>query len=315
MVLYRALFEVVLLANWVVEHYGAIYATFIIELIAMVALFITRLKPFGMLIGILFHIIIGFTGCAYYKDFSTIVLLLYALFLPREVFTVWLPIFLGVGDRRNRILSIGRIALLVLVAAYLAASLSAVSPDLFLPTDRGFMPFFAVYALAFYGFVIAAMPRDGGTSGDYRYSGWLIIPVLFFLNGWSPYLGLKTESSIAMFSNLHTEGRETNHLLHGVVSGLWAYQQELVFPISSNSPAFDQQFIKQDLQFVRFELDRLLAQNPNLEVTVKGPDGLVSTADNWNNAYLKANVFAQHFLILSQLTLIDQKSAHTRASN
>jgi hypothetical protein len=38
------------------------------------------------------------------------------------------------------------------------------------------------------------------------------VVVLFWLNGCSPYLGYKTEGSIAMYSNLYTEG-ETNHFL------------------------------------------------------------------------------------------------------
>jgi hypothetical protein len=34
----------------------------------------------------------------------------------------------------------------------------------------------------------------------------LVVPIAVFLNGVMPYLGLKTETSWAMFSNLRTEG-------------------------------------------------------------------------------------------------------------
>ena len=40
-----------------------------------------------------------------------------------------------------------------------------------------------------------------------------VIPVLFFLNGLNPYLGLNTENSYAVFSNLRTELHRSNHLL------------------------------------------------------------------------------------------------------
>jgi hypothetical protein len=44
--------------------------------------------------------------------------------------------------------------------------------------------------------------------------GWLwIFPVLVFVNGAGPYVGLKTESSFSMFSNLRTAGERSNHLL------------------------------------------------------------------------------------------------------
>ena len=44
--------------------------------------------------------------------------------------------------------------------------------------------------------------------------GWLwIFPVLVFVNGAAPYLGLKTEASFSMFSNLRTAGERSNHLL------------------------------------------------------------------------------------------------------
>jgi len=44
--------------------------------------------------------------------------------------------------------------------------------------------------------------------------GWLwIFPVFTALNGAGPYLGLKTEASFSMFSNLRTIGATSNHLL------------------------------------------------------------------------------------------------------
>ncbi len=41
----------------------------------------------------------------------------------------------------------------------------------------------------------------------------LALPVVLFLNGATPYLGLKTEYSFAMYSNLRTEGGATNHFV------------------------------------------------------------------------------------------------------
>lgn len=295
-VLYKALTTGVGLGDWGFGHYGAIYATFIIEGIAMVALFIPRLKTIGILIGVPFHIIIGFTGYAYYKDFSTIVLVLYALFLPKEVFTNAHDALARWTGSRDTALKIGRGALVLFVLAYVAAMGALFAPDRLIPEDRAFMPFFAVYALGFYAFLILFMPRDGGRKLGYR-AGWLVlIPILYFANGWSPYLGLKTESSVAMFSNLHTEGGETNHLFHGVLPFGASYQSDLVTPIASNSPQFDARYIAPGYDLVRYELDRMLALTPGLEVTVATAAGPVSTASAWTNTYLSHGIAARKFL-------------------
>ncbi|MAM61596.1 hypothetical protein [Maritimibacter sp. UBA3975] len=296
-VLYKALFNGIGLGNWSFGQYGAIYATFIIEGIAMIALFIPRLKTIGILIGVPFHIIIGFTGYAYYKDFSTIVLVLYALFLPKEVFTNALDAATRWAGSQERALKFGRWALILFVIAYVAAMGALLDPVRFIPDDRSFMPFFALYALGFYAFLILFMPRDGGAKQGYR-AGWLlIIPMLYFANGWSPYLGLKTESSVAMFSNLHTEGGETNHLFHGVLPFGAGYQEALVTPVASNSPGFDARFVAPGYDLVRYELDRMLATTPGLEVMVQTEAGVVSTASpGWANTYLAHGLVAQKFL-------------------
>jgi hypothetical protein len=46
-----------------------------------------------------------------------------------------------------------------------------------------------------------------------RHASLAILPLLVVLNGAAPYLGLKTEGSFAMFSNLRTEGGVSNHFV------------------------------------------------------------------------------------------------------
>ena len=294
-VLYEALFEGSWFAGWSFGQYGAIYATFVIEAIAMVALFIPRLKVFGMAIGIPFHLIIGFTGYAYYKDFSTIVLVLYALFIPREAYqTAFSAVARRLGSPGTALM-VGRWALWAFAGAY--AVFALMRPGLgLIPTDVFMMPFFAIYGGAFYLFAVTCTGRNAGQS----FKGGavlLILPLLYFANGWSPYLGLKTESSIAMYSNLHTEGGETNHLLHGVLPGTWDYQSDLVVPLGSNSSGFDAAFVGPGKALVRYHLDAMLAATPGLVVLVEGPDGPVSTAEGWQNSYLATPALLRAFLI------------------
>src|SRR6266704_2162953 len=74
--------------------------------------------------------------------------------------------------------------------------------------------------------------RCTGQCQERRWTGvaltWLI-PLIALGNGVTPYLGLKTVANYSMFSNLRTEGGQTNHLL--IPAGqffLAEYQTDLV---------------------------------------------------------------------------------------
>lgn len=61
-----------------------------------------------------------------------------------------------------------------------------------------------------------------------------ILPALLLFDGANPYLGLKTETSFAMYSNLRTEGGTTNHLIWRQPLSLASYQEDLVQILDSN---------------------------------------------------------------------------------
>jgi hypothetical protein len=54
------------------------------------------------------------------------------------------------------------------------------------------------------------------------------LPIVVVLNGLNPYLGLKTETSWAMFSNLRTEGGQSNHWFVPTSLQIFDYQHDLV---------------------------------------------------------------------------------------
>jgi hypothetical protein len=61
-----------------------------------------------------------------------------------------------------------------------------------------------------------------------------LLALIHLLNGASPYLGLKTEYSYAMYSNLRTEGGKTNHLLWKRPWSLADYQTDLVYVLEGS---------------------------------------------------------------------------------
>ena len=63
---------------------------------------------------------------------------------------------------------------------------------------------------------------------------WAVL-ALAVINSASPYLGFKTSTNVAMYSNMRTEGGVNNHLFMPSVS-LFDYQRDLVEIVDTNSP-------------------------------------------------------------------------------
>jgi len=96
--------------------------------------------------------------------------------------------------------------------------------------------------------------------------GLLIVPVLLFANGMMPYLGLKTETSFAMYSNLHTEGGRTNHWLMPASLQLWDYQRDLV-RVRRTSVTRIQRLANRGYVWPYYEFKWLMQAHPNASVT------------------------------------------------
>tara|TARA_B100001989_G_C24528687_1_gene460266 strand:- start:1328 stop:1804 length:477 start_codon:yes stop_codon:yes gene_type:complete len=130
-----------------------------------------------------------------------------------------------------------------------------------------------------------------------------LIPIVFFLNGLSPYLGLKTESSISMYSNLYVEGRTTNHFFHGVLPGFWNYSDEVITVIDSNNNK-----LREGESFIRYDFDRRLSNLRNVEITVQSnlkstPQQISTNEANWNNTYDEAHWLMKKYLIFKPIDL------------
>lgn len=187
-----------------------IYVTLIAESAIVVLLLLPRFVYVGALVGLMFH-----TGLAWaqFFDFSSVVLSLYLFFFP------W--------DRLQQ--DIGRIPGWVRVCFF--ASLTALAVTSFwcyglretpviapgpLWTFRAETPICLFWTVMMLPIVVPVFWHGVVRRDDRRWRGsalaWLI-PAIALVNGATPYLGLKTVSNYSMFSNLRTEGGQTNHLL------------------------------------------------------------------------------------------------------
>jgi hypothetical protein len=93
-----------------------------------------------------------------------------------------------------------------------------------------------------------------------------IVPALMVFNGMNPYLGLKTETSFAMFSNLRTEGGRSNHFLVPASVQLFDFQHDLV-EVTDSSDRF-LRYVARDRGLIPyFELRARLSRAPMASVS------------------------------------------------
>lgn len=172
-----------------------------------------RTAAAGVLVGIAFHFLLSLHPHRGIYSFSATLLPLFWLFLP--------------GGRIARFTAPRwtRPAAKALAAGFAVAypvvrlTRGGGDDEAFKPELAYGMALWAVFATAVAGVFVANLGRTRGTAAAEAVSlrpgtaGFLLVPLLVALNGLCPYLGLKTESSFSMFSNLRTECGRSNHLL------------------------------------------------------------------------------------------------------
>lgn len=217
-----------------VLHYAGIYGTLILEALAMLLLLSARTKYFGMLLGMSFHFAIGISQFGTLAHFSAFALSLHALFLPstfgqRIVSRVPVPAVL----RRTSGVQAATIILVTLQVAF--------AMHLYFSRE-GYLvnTLFALFGITLLCLVFL-FGRHTADDERYRLKSAALplnaLPVIYFLYCMSPYLGLGTGGSLAMFSGLRTEGGISNHYLIREPLGLFHYQDEIVYVKKATNPS------------------------------------------------------------------------------
>ncbi len=257
--------------------YGAITATFVIETIAIVCLYWRRFFWVGLVLSLPFHFMIPISGYSWYMDFSSLVFALYMLSVPREVAAGLYSTGVSLV-RRTPWLRAGPSAVmaLALVFALAAAAVLAASTTLFPGRSLGLLwhSIWLVIWTLFAGVAMVLITRAAVLALPYRdeparaRQPWWIyaIPTVLFVSCLSPYLGLKTESSIAMFSNLHTEGGQSNHLLLPQPPYLFGYQERVARIVDSSSPKL-RDMANANLALVEHDIAIRLSADPDLWIS------------------------------------------------
>lgn len=245
----------------------AIYGTLAVEIAIPMLLVFRRTRWLGIAIGIVFHGALGLnTLVAPFYNFSSMLFASYSLFLPDNY-----PAVL----RQNLPAPVRRYgAWIVGAAVLLAVGFGVLSGAAWPRNSDALRGLWALYCTALLlPFAAAGMREGSGNGGPLigRSRALAIFPALLLLNASSPYLGLKTETSFAMFSNLRTEGELGNHLLLRGLPQLFGYQQALVEVLGSSNPGLNR-VANSRMRFVFFEFRAYTSQHPNASVRYRRGD-------------------------------------------
>lgn len=250
-------------ASWI--QIGCIGATILFEAGIPLLLVFQRTRVLGILVGFFFHLILGFVPHGGVYSFSALMMALLFLFTPAEFVK-------SLGDSADRLmqrmsLRRGDTLYRCLAVAGIAATLAAWywgwhRAGYLTLAKLGFVQWLTWSAVVLVLLLLAFKSETVAWTG-FRVELWparpalWLFPLLISLNGFSPYLGSKTQTSFAMFSNLRTEDGRSNHFLLAGVPQIWGYQRDIVAIVRSDNQALDR-LRQNDLEIPYFQFQSIL---------------------------------------------------------
>jgi hypothetical protein len=252
----------------------SIYGTLACETAIPLLLMYRPTRGLGLLLGIGFHgaLSLHFHGGIF--SFSVTMLAMFSLFLPASLFselrllrwgTFALNAVAGVLSICFVILGSGRFfGVNWILAHWRPENVKATGYWLALGYILG------AFCVAAWLAVRKRSALTGVMLGSLRSCPALaIFPSLLLIIGLQPYLGLRTQGSFSMFSNLHTEGGQSNHLLMPEWVQLTDWQHDLVeiipeqeahpnhpLPVAQTIPFHELRRIRTNIGWANFQFRR-----------------------------------------------------------
>jgi len=223
-------------ADW--AQHVAVYGTLIIETAIPLLLIFGPTRPAGVILGMLFHGLLALHGHIGLFSFSSVMMSLFTVFLPTgAVAELQPPKFLRKPWSWG-LYGMGVILLLWAIRKWLPPGLH-LEEALANKWKVGFLFFYGYLGVALLMFIqlskTALKEIQAAGPGNWRARPLLIaFPMMLMVNGFGPYIGLRTETSFSMFSNLQTENGRTNHLIVPAGIQITNWQYDLVEIIDSS---------------------------------------------------------------------------------
>lgn len=243
-------------------RYFAIWSTLILETAIAVMLCLRRTRNAGILLALLFHLFLTQNPSRLgFSSFTAMLFALFFLFAPRDfparLSDLLRRLYAGwTGGQRGRMIGMAALVVLAFGAACLLMAAAAGPRRVILVWMAAWGGLLAVVFIAVMR--LYPTPQEGFAAlFRPRWSWQWLAPLLLLFNGMNPYLGLKTASAFNMFTNLRTEGGQTNHLFMPQGLKLAHYQDDLVEIIRTDHPALKPYEPQSERMITYFEFQRL----------------------------------------------------------
>jgi hypothetical protein len=259
------------------EHLS-IWGTLLAEAALPVLLLWRRTWQLGLIAALSFHLMLGFDPTPGIYSFSGLLFALFILVLPAE-FSEAAAQRLGalVAHVGARPLRLARAVGLLVMTAILVYGTTRSDRWAFHATFYFFLVWAALviagYLVCLFSMPGLGMPERSRAASPRHPSRaeavpvWLwALPCVVLLNGFNPYLGLRTQLSFSMFSNLRTEGGASNHLFMPRLMSLGSYQEDLV-EIVDTDDADLLEYHNSQLLLPYFEFRRLVSGLEDISVS------------------------------------------------
>jgi hypothetical protein len=239
-------------ANGNLLRWGLILGTVATEMGLPILLSLRRTRNFAVCYGVLFHVALGFSE---FYSFSVTMIALLFLFTPDNFVDVAAEFWQGRSPWFRKVVTFGGLAMLIMVVVLTAAvfgpsvaevrQVTGFQSRLNMVWSKAaywsgywillfYLPPLGLFAWLWYRSPASLRPA----THSFRPIPPLfwVFPALLIFDGINPYLGLKTDTAFAMYSNLRTEGGTTNHLIWRHPFSLADYQEDLVQIVDSSDP-------------------------------------------------------------------------------
>jgi hypothetical protein len=203
---------------------AAAVGTIIVETAIVVCFAVPKLRRYGLPLGVGFH---GLLAWSSFYDFAASVYALYLLLIPTTAFA-------AVAKRAPNL----RIWALIAFGGHvmLAVTTSWTGTEQTTFGLHWHTLLVVMWYLAVWPIMLLLCWAVWTTDRRTPFPGWswrpallLLVPLLAFVNGATAYVGLKTVANYSMFSNLHTENGQSNHLIPGISAlQVFPYQDDPV---------------------------------------------------------------------------------------
>lgn len=270
-------------------HPLAIWGSLLLEVGIPILLLFTATRWIGVLAALMFHLFLSIHPHPGIYSYSALVYgLILVFFSPaalRHLQIIWREQFVWLRERTMSALKPEHLAIAINAVFFGLVVLFGLnyvffgeSKETFLVNSRiGSFAWFllAVWLISCYGRAVWQTSRpESKFSLKLPLTPAVVGLVMVVLNGMNPWIGLKTQTSFSMFSNLRTEF-ESNHFFLKRVN-VFEYQDEMVEVVAAepdilaprDDPQGIQHFANAGRILPRFELRRLLHQVEG-DVTIK----------------------------------------------